>query len=461
MAAPSDEAVVRALRRLLEPHRVLDGRAAAPYLRDATEARGLVGSADAVALPETREEVAAIARWSAASDVPLVPRGGGTGYAGGAVPQGGVVVSLERLTRVRAFDPLLWRAELEAGITTAAVRRLARESGLLYPPDPGAAERSQLGGNIATNAGGPHTFKYGVTRAWVTGVEVVLPSGDLIRSGGPLRKDVSGYDLTSLVVGSEGTLGIVTAAWLRFVPLPESSVTVVAFYPDVDAGAAAVRSLLASDVTPSAIEYLDGAATALARESFPGGVPVETGFVVIADADGSRAQVEADRSALVEALGDGALGVRPAASAAEAAALWRWREGIGLIADAALGGKVSEDIVVPIDRLAEAIEATTATGARHEVAACSWGHAGDGNLHATFLFGADDAAARSRALAAADELFDLAFRLDGSVSGEHGVGLVKEGRSRRHWPAPTTALHDGVKRLFDPRGLMNPGKKVV
>jgi FAD/FMN-containing dehydrogenase len=171
------------------------------------------GHADAVVLPSTVDEVAAVMRWCYENDVPLTARGGGTGLSGGAIPvEGGVVIGFERLNRVRQFDPLLWRMHVEAGVTTADVHRLARESGLRFPPDPGAGEISQIGGNIACNAGGPHAFKYGVTGQWVTGIEAVVPPGDVVRVGGPVRKDVAGYDLRSLLVGSEGTLGLVTAA---------------------------------------------------------------------------------------------------------------------------------------------------------------------------------------------------------------------------------------------------------
>ena len=176
--------------------------------------------------------------WCYAHDVSVVPRGGGTGYAGGAVPDGGVVLALERLNRVRSFDPLLWRIQVEAGVTTGDVRRLARENGLLFPPDPGAAEQSQIGGNIATNAGGPHAFKYGVTGEWVTGLEAAVPPGELVTVGGATRKDVAGYDLRSLLIGSEGTLGIVTAAWLRLVPAPEAACPVA---PSTTACAAGAR----------------------------------------------------------------------------------------------------------------------------------------------------------------------------------------------------------------------------
>src|SRR5256886_3814703 len=188
-----------------------------------TEARGLSGRADAVALPRSAEEVAEIVRWCYEHGGGVRPRGGGPGYAAGAVPiDGGVVLSLERLDRVRSFDPLLWRIEVEAGLRTGELRRIAREGGLLFAPDPGAAEQSQIGGNIATNAGGPHAFKYGVTGAWVTGLEVVVPPGELVQLGGPLRKDVAGYDLKHLLIGSEGTPRIIPATWPRPQPAPEA-----------------------------------------------------------------------------------------------------------------------------------------------------------------------------------------------------------------------------------------------
>ena len=231
------------LGELLGPGAVVP--ATAEYLTDATEHRGIKGSADAVALPATTEAVASAVAWCYERGVPIVPRGGGTGFAGGAVPlDGGVVLSLERMTRVRAFEPLLWRICVEAGVPHAEVRRLARENGLLFPPDPGAAEQSQIGGNIATNAGGPHAFKYGVTGAWVTGLEAVVPPGEIVEIGGAIRKDVAGYDLKSLLMGSEGTLGVITAAWLKLLPAPEAALPVVAFHGGADAGCRAIEEVL-------------------------------------------------------------------------------------------------------------------------------------------------------------------------------------------------------------------------
>jgi glycolate oxidase subunit GlcD len=446
------------LRSLLQPGSVLDGTPAA-YLADETETRGVNGRADAVVLPETVEEVAKVVAWCYERGVAIVPRGGGTGFAAGAVPlDGGVVVSLERLTRVRSFDPLLWRIWVEAGLRTAELRRIVRQSGLFFPPDPGAAEQSQIGGNIATNAGGPHAFKYGVTGAWVTGLEAVLPSGEIVSLGGAIRKDVAGYDLKSLLIGSEGTLGIVTAAWLRLLPAPEASYPVAAFYPSAEEGCKAIEAVLGNGLVVAALEYLDGSTLRAAGPAFPALVPSDAGFLVVAEADGSEAEATGMRAVLLDVLGDQALAVHAPEETAAIEALWRWRDGVSIAVSAQLGGKVSEDIVVPLDRLAEAIDQTLAIGSRHGLSACSWGHAGDGNLHATFLVSLESADELERARAAAEELFVLAVSLGGSVSGEHGVGVVKRGR--QGWSPKTAALMTAVKDAFDPWGLMNPGKKI-
>jgi glycolate oxidase subunit GlcD len=448
----TESATIRGLGEIVGGEHVLAPPSAA-YASDATEGRGIGGRLDAVVMPADAEQVARVVAWCYERDVAIIPRGGGSGLAGGAVPvDGGVVLALERLTRVRSFEPDLWRACVEAGVGTADLRRRARAAGVYYPPDPGAAEQSQIGGNIATNAGGPHAFKYGVTGAWVTGLEVVLPPGELVSFGGPIRKDAAGYDLKSLMIGSEGTLGVITAAWLRLIPAPQAALPVLASYATVAAGCAAVRAVLAGRVEAAALEFLDAAASRLA-----GAAPVGPGFLVIAEADGSLEEAARIRARLVEILGDGAREVIAPTAPAELAALWRWRSGVGPAVRAVRGAKVSEDIVVPVERLAEAVQATLEIGARHGLEACSWGHAGDGNLHATFLLAPADIA---RAAAAADEVFALAARLGGSISGEHGIGLVKRGQLARVWSPPALALHQRVKAACDPRGLMNPGKKL-
>jgi glycolate oxidase subunit GlcD len=442
------EAIAVDLARMVGADHVLSGDIAA-YRADTTETMGLVGRADAVVLPAHAEQVAAVVAWCYERGVAIVPRGGATGFAGGATPvSGGVVVGLERLKRVRSFDPLLWRMHVEAGVTTATVQRLARENGLVFPVDPGAAETSHIGGNVATNAGGPHCFKYGVMRAWLSGVEAVLAPGELVAVGGPTRKDVAGYDLTSLLCGSEGTLGIVTAVWLKLLPAPACALPVCAFFADARAGVDAIEQVLGSGVVPAAIEYLDAGTLRAAGSTFPGGMPDDVGFLVITEADGSTA--EADE--LAEALG-------PTSQRPDPTELWRWRDSVSLAVTAQRGGKLSDDIAVPLDRLADAIEETIAIGERHGLEACSWGHAGDGNLHSTFLLNPDDPDERHRAEAAAQGLFALAIALGGTVTGEHGIGWLKRGQLRKQWSPAAIAAHRAIKDAMDPKGLFNPGKK--
>ena len=429
------------------------------YLADLM-GRGVQGTADAVVLPATTEEVAAVMRWCYEHDVPLTARGGGTGLAGGAIPvEGGVVIGFERLNKIRQFDPLLWRMHVEAGVTTGDVHRLARESGLRFPPDPGAAEISQIGGNIACNAGGPHAFKYGVTGHWVTGIEAVIPPGEIVHIGGPIRKDVAGYDLKSLLVGSEGTLGLVTAAWLRLVPAPELELPVIGIYRDAEAGISAIERVLASGVVPAAVEYLDAVSLRYSGDAYPFGLPEDGAFMVITEADGAPSEARRVAAELREALTEDAVAVHAPEAPAEVGELWRWRGGIGFAILAQRGGAFSEDIAVPLDRLRDVERETIAIGERHGIPALSFGHAGDGNIHSTFLFSAGDADEERRADAACHELFDLALRLGGTVTGEHGIGWLKRGQLERQLGPVGYDLHLRIKQAFDPKGLLNPGKK--
>ena len=413
------------------------------------DASGLNAVAPLLAHPGSAEQVRELVAWAYREDVAIVPVGGCSGYSGGVVPVfdgPGIAIALDRLNRVRSFDPLLWRMEVEAGVATATVHRLARENGLLFPPDPGASEQSQIGGNLATNAGGPHAFKYGVTSRWVTGVEAVIAPGELVRFGGPLRKDVAGYDLRGLLIGSEGTLGIITAAWLRLPPAPAMAIPVLAGYDSTAEGVEAIEAALASGVVPATVEYLHGSCLRYAPPPFLDGEPPE--FMVICEAES-----EAERDALLEALGRGA-------AAHDPREVWRWRGGVSIGVRAARGEKVAEDITVPLDRLAEGIERSLELGAQQGVEAASWGHAGDGNLHTSYLYDPRDADEQRRAEAAARDLFDLARELGGSVSGEHGIGLLKRGQLLGQWSEAAVGAHEAIKHALDPKGLFNPGKKL-
>jgi glycolate oxidase subunit GlcD len=461
--------LTRELERLVGAEHVLQAPGGSPYNHDAARRRGVDGRAEAVVLPGSAEEVAAVVSWCYEHDVPIVPRGGGTGMMGGAVAvQGGVVLSLERLRRVRELDPGLWRIYPEAGVSTRDVQRLARENGLMFAPDPGASEQSQIGGNVATNAGGPHALKYGVTGAWVSGLEVVVAPGELIDLGGWIGKDVAGYDLKRLLIGSEGTLGVITAVRLRLLPAPETAIPVVVFLRTRADGCGAIGEIFAAGLQPSVLDFLDGDTLEIVAGGYPGvgesshngraGVPAGAGFALIAEVDGTRAQAEAQRAELIELLSGVAVAID---EPVDADALWRWRDGVNGVVTAERGAKVSEDIVFPVERLEEGLEGLEQIATRHGLRSCAWGHGGDGNVHATVLVDPAREEELDAAEAVGEELFALAISLGGSIAAEHGVGWLKRGRLESQWPARAVELHEEIKRVFDPKGLFNPGKKLA
>jgi glycolate oxidase subunit GlcD len=457
------------LSRLVGAEHVLRAPVESPYNRDSSRRRGLEGRAEAVVLPGSAEQVAEVVRWCYAHDVPIVARGGGTGLTGGAVPtDGGVVCSLERLRRVRELDPALWRMMPEAGVSTRHVQRLARENGLFFGPDPGAAEQSQIGGNVATNAGGPHALKYGVTGAWVAGLEVVLAPGELVEVGGWAGKDVAGYDIKSLLIGSEGTLGVITAVRLRLLPAPEAAQALVVFLRTRAEGCAAIAAVRAAGLRPSVLDFVDGETLAMLADAYPGTrggeradgarVRAQAGFALIAEVDGTRAEAQAQRRALLELLAGAALAVD---EPADAQALWRWRDGINGVVTGVRGAKVSEDVVFPVERLTDGLERFEQIAARHGLRSCAWGHGGDGNVHATVLVDPSSEPELDAAEAVGEELFALVVELGGSVAGEHGMGWLKRGRLQQQWPPRAVQLHEQIKRAFDPKGLLNPETKLA
>jgi glycolate oxidase subunit GlcD len=459
----------RELSRLVGAEHVLQPPPSSPYNEDAARRRGAEGHAEAVVLPASAEEVAAVVAWCYARDVPLTARGGGTGLAGGAVAtQGGVLCSLERLRRVRELEPALWRMLPEAGVTTRHVQRLARENGLFFGPDPGASEQSQIGGNVATNAGGPHALKYGVTGAWVTGLEAVLAPGELVGVGGWAGKDVAGYDLKSLLIGSEGTLGVITAVRLRLLPAPEAALPLVVFQRTREEGCAAIGEVFAAGLRPSVLDFLDGDTLEMVAAAYPqmqdpsgalvAGAPAAAGFALLVELDGTRAEAEEQRAALLETLADSAIAVH---EPLDPGSLWRWRDGVNPAVTSVRGAKVSGDVAFPRERLLEGLERFAEIAARHGLRSCAWGHGGEGNAHATVLVDPDSEEELDAAEAVSDELYVLAAALGGSVAGEHGVGWIKRGLLESQWDPRAVELHEQIKRVFDPKGLLNPGKKLA
>jgi glycolate oxidase subunit GlcD len=459
----------RELSRLVGAAHVLEVPPGSPYNLDSSNRRGVHGRADAAVLPGSAEEVAAVVGWCYEHDVPIVPRGGGTGLVGGAVPtEGGVVLGLERLRRVRELEPGLWRMLPEAGVVTRHVQRIARENGLFFAPDPGAAEQSQIGGNVATNAGGPHALKYGVTGAWVSGLEAVLAPGEIVGIGGWIRKDVAGYDIKDLLIGSEGTLGVVTAVRLRLLPAPEQALALVVFLGGRAEGCASILELFAGGLRPSVLDFIDGATLEMIAPAYPGGadagsgdahgVPADAGFALIVELDGTRAEVRAQREELLALLGESAVAVQ---EPADTEALWRWRDGVNPAVTGVRGAKVSGDVVLPLERLEEGLVRFEQIASGHGLRSCAWGHGGEGNVHATVLVDPADEGELDAAEEVSTELYALVAEMGGSIAGEHGVGTLKRGQLAAQWPLRAVELHEEIKRAFDPKGLLNPGKKLA
>ncbi len=457
---PIVSAARRDLARIVGDAHVQAPVTSVELLQDATEARGVRGAALAAVFPGSADEVAAVVRWADRQRVPVVPRGGGTGYSGGAVPDAGsLVLATERLDGPPEIVPEAWRGTFPAGLTTHDVQRRCLEAGLFFAPNPGSAEACRIGGNVATNAGGPRSFRYGSTRAWVSGLDVVLPDGQPARLGGDARKSVETLDLLGLVCGSEGTLGVITSVTLRLQPAPEAALPVLAVYPSRASGLGAIDAVMASGVVPTALEFLDTGALRAAGAGFPGGLPDGASFGVLAEALGSAPVAEIEAAALADALAPDALAVVRPERRRDVDALWRWRDGVSLAVVAARGGKLSEDIAVPLERLGDALDAVDALGRERGVEVTSWGHAGDGILHATVLVDRDDAAALGSARSAAHELCGVALDLGGVLSGEHGIGEVKRRATERLDPT-VLAAQRAVKDALDPRGTMNPERKL-
>ncbi|GAB3566332.1 FAD-binding oxidoreductase [Spelaeicoccus albus] len=388
--------------------------------------------------------------------VPVVPQGAHTGLSGAANAVDGCIVlsvrSMDRILEINEEDQV---AVVEPGILNVELSRAVAERGLFYPPDPGSWEISSIGGNVATNAGGMCCVKYGVTGDFVRGLEVVLADGTVIDTGRRTAKGVAGLDLTSLIVGSEGTLGVVTKVTLGLKPAPAPSRTMAATFPDARAGLAAVTAIMASGVSPSLMEFLDaaavGAVNAYSKMGFEDGCAL-----ILAQSDGTDAVGDVVRMGRI-ARDFGAVDVAEAADDEESALLLEARRKL-LPALEALGGIFTDDVAVPRSRMVEFLDGMVAIGEQHDVQVICAGHAGDGNVHPTVVFERGDDAAEARARLAFSDIMRLGLRLGGTITGEHGVGLLKAAELREELPERSLELQRRIKQLFDPLGIMNPGK---
>lgn len=429
-----------------------------PYQTDATF--GFSGVPSAVVRPGSTDEVAQVLRWAGRNRVPVVPRGAGTSLAAGAVPlHGGIVLALTRMNSILSIDPVDLVATVQPGVSTQALARAVAEHGLHYPPDPGSHRVSTLGGNVATNAGGLHGLKYGNTAGYVLGLQAVLADGQVIRAGGRLLKDVAGYDLVHLLTGSEGTLAVLTELTLALRPSPEASTTGLAYFPDLESASDAVRGVIAAGVLPATLEFLDARCVGAVEDYARLGLDTKAGALLLFGDDGSRGEVQRTVTIMEQAMREhGATSVQVATAAAESEALLAARR-CALPALSRLGGATMlEDVGVPRSRLPELVRRIDDIAAHHGVLIATFGHAGDGNAHPTACFDPRDVQQRERAASAFADIFAAAIELDGTITGEHGVGAAKLPFLGAQLGAPHTSLLSRIKHAFDPAGILNPGK---
>jgi D-lactate dehydrogenase (quinone) len=412
---------------------------------------------DAVVFPTRHEQVATLVRACRAHRVPLTARGRGTNTTGASVPiAGGIVASFERMNRVLRIDPGNRLAVVEPGVLNADLQTALRPHAMFWPPDPSSAPYCTIGGNLACNAGGPRAVKYGATRDNVLALRAVAGTGEDFRCGKPTTKGATGYDLTRLLVGAEGTLAIITEATLKLTPLPPALRTLRASYADVESAAAAVARIMAQPVIPCALEFLDDESLRLARTHGGDAVPIANAMLII-EVDGEDDTLASSVAAVSRAArGAGLLDIAVATTSGEVANLWAARKALSPALRTLSPKKINEDVVVPVSRIPELVAAMRELSARHALPIVCFGHAGNGNMHVNLL--PRDDAELARADACLREVFDVVIRLDGTLSGEHGIGLAKRDFMPLALDANSLVLMQRIKAQFDPQGILNPGK---
>ncbi len=415
----------------------------------------------AVLFPHHHAHVEALVRIALAHRLPLVARGAGSGNVGGALPVAkGVVVSFECMQRVLEFDPDNRLIVVEAGVTAESIDILARQAGLFYPPDPGSGAYAHIGGNLAMNAAGPRAVKYGVTRDYVLGLRAVTGAGDSIRTGCRTSKGVTGYDLTRLLVGSEGTLALITEATLKLLPAPEAISTLRVCFDSSRHAIDAVRRVMQQAVIPCALEFMDRhALTAIHATGTTADLPGGTQALLMVEADGARADLPRQVAALQSALaGAGLLELRESLDHEDARRLWAARKSLSHAIKQIAPLKINEDVVVPVSALPDFVDFLDGLGAQHQLPIVSFGHAGNGNLHVNLMVHPDDADEMARTEQCLNHLMEKVLELGGTLSGEHGIGTEKRRFVPQEIDPPTLALMRQIKQQFDPHALLNPGK---
>ncbi|MDQ6787717.1 MAG: FAD-binding protein [Acidobacteriota bacterium] len=446
--------IVGAENVLVEPEKV------EPYGADAVKEKF---PPEAVVFPESTEQIVKILRLANESLFPVTARGGGVGYTGGAVPvDGGIVVGTDRMNKIIEINSDDLYVICQPGLTTFELQQAVEKHGLLFPPDPASYKDSFIGGNIAENAGGMRTPKYGVTKHSVLGLEVVTATGEIIRTGGKTVKNVVGFDLTGLMCGSEGMLGIITEATLKLLPMPEATATVRASFKTMEEACKVLTKFTPEGLLPMAMEVIDRNCIGAIEQNFAFGFSKDANAILLVAVDGEAAQVERESKIIEQILQqNGGFDILRSETKDEENKLWDARRAISpsLMKYGTL--KINEDVVVPRSKVPELISKVEEIGRNHNTFVANFGHAGDGNIHVNFLCNRDDADSIARARECVKETFALSVALGGSISGEHGIGYVKAAYLDMAIDAPTLEVMKAIKRVFDPNGILNPGKMFV
>ncbi len=440
-----------------KPHVTIEKEELLLYSYDAT---GLSYLPDAIVFPGSEEEISKVLALASTENFNIIPRGAGSGMTGGAIPvQGGVVVVTSRLNKILNIDEENLIIRVQPGVIVSDIHQYVESRGLFYPVDPASSSVCTIGGNIGECAGGPRAVKYGVTRDYVLGLRAILPSGEIIQTGVATAKGVAGYDLTRLIVGSEGTLAVVTEITLRLLPKPESVKTMAVFFDDTHKAAKAVSGIMKEAVIPRCVEYLDQASLDLVRESLSFELTHEIQALLILEVDGETSIVEKDAKRIEKLCYTyEAKNVIIAKDQEEALQLWNARKALSPILFKIATNKINEDIVVPINKIPDLVQVTRNIQKSSGLKVVSFGHAGDGNIHCNIMYNKSNEDEYLRAKKAVDELFEATLKLGGTITGEHGVGITKMEYLPKEIGSTEINLMRGIKKVFDPTGILNPGK---
>ena len=439
---------------------IVDPDKVEPYGADAVKEKF---PPESVVFPASAAEIAAILKLANEYHFPVTARGGGVGYTGGAVPiDGGIVIGTDRMKKIFELNVDDLYMVCQPGLTTFEVQQAAAEVGLLFAPDPASYKDSYIGGNIAENAGGMRTPKYGVTKHHVLGLEVVTATGEIIRTGGRTVKNVVGFDLTGLMCGSEGMLGIITEATLKLLPMPEATATVRANFHSMEAACRVLTKFTPHGLLPMAMEVIDKYCIEAVEENYAFGLSRDANAILLVAVDGSTQEVERNAQLVEKIIAEnGGFDVVRAQSKDEENKLWDVRRAISpsLMKYGTL--KINEDVVVPRSRVPELVAKIEEIGKRHNVFVANFGHAGDGNIHVNFVVDRNDPDEVARARECVSETFKLSVALGGTISGEHGIGYVKAPYLDYAVDPPTLEIMKAIKKVFDPNGILNPGKMFI